>query len=524
MNQEATKQADDDLYQRHQDDPRPNALYDQQGRRLPLDPCDHSQAGLRQEWVDLYADYGGKVKTTDKGPMCQNPPPPPKRPHEAVILCPLQTCVIKGLTIKCEDVGKGRTYFLSLPRPASRKTNLQDPDDVLEVIAGPDGRHGLELESKVAKPLCDAKHKHRHFKIDSDRESQPEVFKEGPKSSFSTTWSKDNSKWWKYLWPYSIKPVVYNISPQACAEAFSGLDAEVHVYPAVEVKATFKVAIDTGDEELKLEVSIGKLKQESPELINTAREIISLLTKSKVLIDDVTGVVGTLGPLSIKPYWPALGVSLTLSNEEDPDRYCVRTKYNLSLVAKPLIGIKIEGDVIDGVLKVLEAIGVSTVVAAPVAGLVELINWARRWLGAGLFIGCNGTINGTIGMTAPPWPEGQSKGEIGGEIVLDVQARAAKPGSTFITKFLSKARSGSTAGIELYITDSGADKRGMYLVSRSKFTGMFLYYGMAKSLKTETEYVHDAHGADNKSGFMILPEKEFWKDDKTYFYPPGGKE
>ena len=55
LSSDAVRAADDEIYARHANDPRPNALYDAQGNRLPLDPVDPSQEALREEWRQLYA-------------------------------------------------------------------------------------------------------------------------------------------------------------------------------------------------------------------------------------------------------------------------------------------------------------------------------------------------------------------------------------------------------------------------------------------------------------------------------------
>jgi hypothetical protein len=62
LNQSACSAADDDVYSKHADDPRPNALYDADGQRNPLDPTDPSQADLRQEWMDSYKANGGATE------------------------------------------------------------------------------------------------------------------------------------------------------------------------------------------------------------------------------------------------------------------------------------------------------------------------------------------------------------------------------------------------------------------------------------------------------------------------------
>ena len=65
LNKDAVKAADDDLYSKHADDPRPNALYDENGKRRPLDANDPDQADLRSEWMDSYKANGGETEPVD---------------------------------------------------------------------------------------------------------------------------------------------------------------------------------------------------------------------------------------------------------------------------------------------------------------------------------------------------------------------------------------------------------------------------------------------------------------------------
>jgi hypothetical protein len=65
LNQDAVQAADDDLYSKHEGDPRPNALYDADGNRLPLSASDPNQAGLREEWMDDYKANGGATEPMD---------------------------------------------------------------------------------------------------------------------------------------------------------------------------------------------------------------------------------------------------------------------------------------------------------------------------------------------------------------------------------------------------------------------------------------------------------------------------
>ncbi len=81
LNPAAVSAADSEIYSKHADDPRPNALYDASGNRRALNPCDPGQAALRSEWMDLYVAHGGQVETG--GPSC-NP------------LTPVQPCPLKN--------------------------------------------------------------------------------------------------------------------------------------------------------------------------------------------------------------------------------------------------------------------------------------------------------------------------------------------------------------------------------------------------------------------------------------------
>jgi|SRR5215469_17697730 len=52
---EAAASADDALYEAHQNDRRPNPLFDLAGHRKKLSATDPSQESLRQEWRDYYS-------------------------------------------------------------------------------------------------------------------------------------------------------------------------------------------------------------------------------------------------------------------------------------------------------------------------------------------------------------------------------------------------------------------------------------------------------------------------------------
>ena len=79
VNQQAADAADEDLYRRHEDDPRPNTLYDADGNRRPFDPNAPGSRQLREEWTDAYAGRGGRVEDV---------PPTDREVDDAVEPCP----------------------------------------------------------------------------------------------------------------------------------------------------------------------------------------------------------------------------------------------------------------------------------------------------------------------------------------------------------------------------------------------------------------------------------------------------
>jgi hypothetical protein len=79
LDQAACQAADNEIYSRHEADPRPNALYDAGGNRRALSATDPAQADLRREWMDLYIANGGEIESEA---------PTPTPPEDPVVPCP----------------------------------------------------------------------------------------------------------------------------------------------------------------------------------------------------------------------------------------------------------------------------------------------------------------------------------------------------------------------------------------------------------------------------------------------------
>lgn len=145
LNSSAVAKADDALYRNHAGDPRPNALFDAAGNRLPLDPDDPSQAGLRKEWGNLYLANGGEL---------QGPPTSPKQPVDT----PCATCPpkIAHLTVTVYWTPmrapiKGAVVSIDGPTAASAAT---DEFGQAHFMSIPPGDYSIEASYDSGHPLA----------------------------------------------------------------------------------------------------------------------------------------------------------------------------------------------------------------------------------------------------------------------------------------------------------------------------------------------------------------------------------
>lgn len=79
LNMAAASAADEAMYDKYKDKPRPNELYSADGTRKKLSGTDPKQEDLRREWIALYAANGGEL---------EGPPPAPKPCDDPTLPCP----------------------------------------------------------------------------------------------------------------------------------------------------------------------------------------------------------------------------------------------------------------------------------------------------------------------------------------------------------------------------------------------------------------------------------------------------
>ncbi|MEO8131540.1 MAG: hypothetical protein ABI822_30880, partial [Bryobacteraceae bacterium] len=134
LNEEAVKAADDEIYKRHESDPRPNPLYDVNGNRTPLSATDPAQTALRTEWMDLYVANGGEIESSAKDPT---PPGQPVKPCPGDPSCPPGSGTVKHDPIPNSDPDKANLSVRLVH--ACDSTPLKDGT---VRITGPESREG----------------------------------------------------------------------------------------------------------------------------------------------------------------------------------------------------------------------------------------------------------------------------------------------------------------------------------------------------------------------------------------------
>ncbi len=118
LNDAAMASADEDIYAAHAADPRPNALFDADGRRLALHPTDPAQEALREEWFDYYERHGGGVEDADT-PSNRKPDEPvePCRDKDELLLVELVEAIDDDGPLRQRPLDADRRQWINLAQP-----------------------------------------------------------------------------------------------------------------------------------------------------------------------------------------------------------------------------------------------------------------------------------------------------------------------------------------------------------------------------------------------------------------------
>lgn len=160
LNSDAVKAADDEFYAKH-----PELV--KEGKRIPLSATDPSQAGLRQEWVELYKKHGGKEEDdTNK--------PPAKKPADPVQPCPLQKSIsgqFKETEVKCGDPGHVEADGVQISEGANTTFSIyrvRDNKALKSVSAPMNGQKVRDLAWQPKRPNDHQKNDKYLFDVSAD--------------------------------------------------------------------------------------------------------------------------------------------------------------------------------------------------------------------------------------------------------------------------------------------------------------------------------------------------------------------
>ena len=162
VDQQAADAADEELYSRHEDDRRPNALYDADGNRQPMDPNSPSQSTLRREWLAIYEENGGEV---------ESPPPADREPDDTTEPCPYA----QGETF---DLMVDFHYLLHEPATDDDTATLSTDDDESPAYEQThnlqDSAHVEEIEHNYLRMTFTDAYRNRRYKLQIDPGSGPD--------------------------------------------------------------------------------------------------------------------------------------------------------------------------------------------------------------------------------------------------------------------------------------------------------------------------------------------------------------
>jgi hypothetical protein len=410
INPEASKQANDTLYANH-----PELI--QNGQRVPIDPTERSQQGLRDEWLNSYAANGGKVapitgaeakKTAAKTKTsfstqppdavetpCPNtkkpkksPPPVQRKPVAKAAGSTVATPATKTAT----PTGTAPAIVCKLISSSVQCSHGRKPGKQGILMVVPDSTASLGDKITGTIQMNGGCGKHPEWSVDGYWTSK------GKGSSF-------NFNALKFTGPNSffglkdVSPHNYNIHIAACGGT-SPDDYKISVYPPGKV--SFKLNV----QELK--------------------------KRLKSYLDDLP-----IPPSEVKKIDTNLLVgSFSYSAGWKEDKKSWKALYEMQVAASfdPLFKIFYKG---------------------PIYPLTLVPGWLSKWVKAGFFIEVWGAIGSAVAVTGQYDPvddktrysetKASASGTIGGAISLELKlvsadvAEAAVSGETSLTAELSGA-------------------------------------------------------------------------------------
>jgi len=464
--------------------------------------------------------------------------PPAKRDGNNCANKPAETCVanvkcsLVYLTMKCSH---GRKYQV---RTYSPEAKASVNGRTLEVLAGHNKRDGDEITLQTIVRngwQCPTGYDEAFYQVkgihtagDLKLNKKGVIDLKGAEAKFTAIWPSKLSNWKEYLWPFNLKPAVYEISSKACGNKESPIDARVCVYPNIDLKITGGINLGsnehttnnvTGQEGFKTDGKKVYLNLEynaagnkmSLDIGSEIRKLYDLIRMVVDGIEKVQKITDTALGLRFNVIMPNFSVSLGITLKEEDDTYKVAPKALAKFSASPLIGLQAKMDVLQPLINFLKVAGAAT--AGAVTAIVSVLDFARKELGAGIFFSVDAILKGEGECVVDSWSKNKwtGNGTVGGELIFKLELQAAKPGTSFWLRFLSNVKAGGLMGFEAVIKDFKAQTKGITAFTEINFTGLKLFMGKAVTAKTTT--ISEVSG-----GVTVLDKFNMYRSNKYYIW------
>jgi len=441
---------------------------------------------------------------------------------EAIQSCEKKQCDVNNLVVNCDHGSRG--YSLELVEGPPPKEN---PDYLYEVIS-----KSSELEKMTVNFTGSCA---------NDSASCPSVALSGAKSlsqlSSGAVFSVKHKdlpegklafpKFVKeYLLPYTLKPNVYKVQTQGC-NGSGDFAATINVYPAYKLSGTLTVDFEPTKQtngnygwkfsgQLKLDIdsqswTYGEDLSQKEFLPQLQESLNSIVTKIKEITDKTKEQSGSL--IKFSPAWPKISLGGELELKEMQAGHRVSSAGNLSLKFEPLLGFKLETDILDWLI-------LTSGTAAPF--LQKIRDQAAKGIDredvkakmlVGIILSINGDIGGELKWSKSASDKvfstsGDKSSSVAGQIGINLNAKVEVETEVKTIIFYVKITVGAALQLKGASKTKGADGK----LSDNSDNG---FVGIKASLTATTEEDKPAIGGSVKfTGAAIY---------YTYYAEVGGK-
>ena len=401
-------------------------------------------------------------------------------------------CRIATMVVACAHAGK-RKVEIHLPAPPGAKT----PSNVLEVVAADKGDpEKITTKITLAKARC-AVHKPQALTVKGPAVTMTRA--EDTSSVDVFYGERDlHGEVFGLVWPWNERPVDYTFIPGACKSLSA--PAVVRVYPNLEPSLSIKFELGGIDDRVEKRIGVAQQRGYVERRGRPAQTEWKLEIKGKVkygpravelgiTLEDKFRSLAWLNRLvkrgidlfceyffkfmgvKLLPIFPKVSLTYEGKFKEIDGSWRVGAEWSILFKAEPLLGIKLQVDILEGLIHALGLIPQLSIISK---GLLKIKQWAKeKGQTFEILLTISGEIGGEVGAKKPAaLPKASAWGAIEGKIKVEIAAKASF-GSKGIIGFALGAEVGAdtgiAAGLQLGNNEKGVFLKGRFAVLPCKF-------------------------------------------------------